>query len=506
MRYLDGIVAPFSPVATFNIMNLTLRIASLTLGVALSSQAASAKNVIFVLADDLSPRLECYGGPVVSPNLDQLADEGCLFENANVQATICTPSRASIMTGLRPDQAGPRDNNYKRSRLRNYHPDALTLPQYLQQFGFTSIGLGKTYGPPDPASWSRDDLSEAPGAAQYALPENQAIFNDNHKKGNGWKGGWINMGPLTECADVPDSAYPDGRVTDRAIEIMHELKDQPFFLYIGYQRPHRPFSAPKKYFDLYADETLSFPEPEGIPEGAPELALKSHRTAAPKPGDARYEKEYQQMLGHYAAASYVDALVGKLMEALTELDLADETLLIFTADHGFHVGDNGQWDKSTLFEATCEVPLIIRVPGDKAQPLRITQAVELIDLYPTVLDFLELPHPPGLAGKSLMAQMRDPDVQGKDFAYTEVLRSAGGKNAAMNWDGSIEGRSIRSGDYRLNRWWDAHTGEVLGLELYDYTLAKPETKNLADDPKYADIQAKLLAQMNSEWPLHSETN
>ncbi|MGE9292153.1 MAG: sulfatase, partial [Puniceicoccales bacterium] len=444
-------------------MKQILRTISMGFALAFTTQAASAKNVVFILADDLSARLECYGGPVISPNLDQLADEGSLFEHAYVQATICTPSRASIMTGMRPDAVGTRDNNYRKSRFRNFLPDVQTLPQYLQKFGYTSIGLGKTYGPPDPASWSRRDMDESGGADQYALPENQKIFQDNFDRNNGWKGGWIKMGPLTESADAPDSAYPDGRVTQKAIEIMRELKDEPFFLYVGYQRPHRPFAAPKQFFDLYADETLPFPEPGGIPEGAPSLAVRGNRKAALQPGDPRYDVEYEQMIGHYASASFVDDLVGQIMDAIKELDLQDETLVIFTADHGFHVGDNGRWDKSALFEATCGVPLIIHVPGNKAQPLRIDQAVELIDLYPTVLDFLELPHPPGLAGKSLMPQMLDPNAQGKDVAYTETLRGKGGKNAAMNWDGSIEGRSIRSGDYRLNRWWDAKTGKILAI-------------------------------------------
>ncbi len=474
-----------------------------TLSVLALIRPLPGKNVVFVLADDLSPRLECYGGDVISPNLDKLADEGCLFEHAYAQATICTPSRASIMTGMRPDAIGTRDNNYRKSRFRNYLPDVQTLPQYLQQFGYTSIGLGKSYGPPDPDSWSREDLGEAPGIEQYALPENRATYEKNKQAG---KRGWYNMGPHTESAEVPDSAYPDGRVTDRAIELLHALKDEPFFLYIGYQRPHRPFTAPKKYFDLYADQTLAFPGPGGYPEGAPELALKTHYRSAPQPGDKRYARDYNQMLGHYAAASYVDALFGRVMETLRELDLDEETLVIFSADHGFHVGENGQWDKSALFETTCAVPLIIHVPGDKAQPVRITQPVELLDLYPTVLDFLELPYPPQLAGKSLLPLMTGSGKSGKEVAYTEVMRSAGGKNAAMNWDGSIEGRSLRSGDYRLNRWWDAQTGQVLALELYDYSLPQPETKNLADDPAYADIQARLLAQLDAQWPLLPSSN
>ncbi|WP_309398129.1 sulfatase [Cerasicoccus maritimus] len=467
----------------------------------LAAPALLAKNVIFVLVDDLSPRLGCYDGQVVSPNLDELADESCLFQHAYAQATICTPSRASIMTGMRPDVVGSRDNNYRKSRFRNFHPDVQTLPQYLQSFGYTSIGLGKTYGPSDPPSWSRDDLAEAKMVEQYALPENRADFEANSKDKT--KRGWINRGAITEAADVPDNAYPDGRVTERAIEIMRELKDQPFFLYIGFQRPHRPFTAPKKYFDLYASDTLAFPEPAGYPKGAPELALKSHRTEALKPGDKRYERDYNQMVGHYAAASYTDALVGQLMDALEELELKDETLVIFSADHGFHIGENGQWDKSTLFETGCAVPLIIHVPGDVKQPLVINQPVELLDIYPTVLDFLGLEYPPQLAGKSLLPLMEGKQPESAGEAYTEVLRSAGGKNAAMNWDGSIEGRSLRSGNYRMTRWWDAHTGEVLGLELYDFSLPEPEKRNLANDPAYAEVQQSLLAKINDQWPLNT---
>ncbi|WP_309386471.1 sulfatase [Cerasicoccus frondis] len=465
----------------------------------LTAPTLFGKNVIFVLVDDLSPRLGCYGGQVVSPNLDKLAEESCLFQHAYAQATICTPSRASIMTGMRPDEVGSRDNNYRKSRFRNFHPDVKTLPQYLQDFGYTSIGLGKTYGPSDKASWSRDDLGEAGAVDQYALPENKAILEANMKDPS--KRGWVNRGPITEAANVPDNAYPDGRVTERAVEILHELKDQPFFLYVGYQRPHRPFTAPQKYFDLYAGDTLSFPEPSGYPKGAPKLALKSHRTAALQPGDKNYERDYGQMIGHYAAASYTDALFGQLMATLDELNLKEETLVIFAADHGFHIGENGQWDKSTLFETACAVPLIIHVPGDKKQPLVIKQPVELLDIYPTVLDFLGLKYPPQLAGKSLLPLMEGKQTETAGEAYTEVLRSAGGKNAAMNWDGSIEGRSLRMGDYRMTRWWDAHTGEVLGLELYDFSLPEPENQNLANDPDYTNVQHNLLSKINEHWPL-----
>lgn len=469
----------------------------------LFSQWLSAKNVVFILADDLSERLTCYGGPVVSPNLDRLAESGTLFENANVQATICTPSRASIMTGMRPDQVGTRDNNYAKSNFRNFQPDTQTLPQYLQQFGYSSIGLGKIYGPPDPASWSREVFEVSDGASQYALEENSAIFSANYAKYNGWKGGWRNMGPLTENADVSDSAYPDGMVTDRAVELIYELQGQAFFLYVGFQRPHRPFSAPKQYWDLYANETLPFPEPGGVPLGVPEMAIKGHRKSAPRPGDAKYQSEYEQMIGHYAATSYLDALVGKIIKALEETGLEEETLIVFSADHGFHVGDNGQWDKFTLFDATCSVPMIIRVPGAGNGPSVINETVELIDIYPTVLDFLGLPHPPQLAGKSLLPSLVDASVPAKDYAFTEVVRNQAGKLNAGNWDGTFEGRSIRVGDYRLNRWWNTKTGEIVGLELYDYSIPLPESRNLIDTPEYTKVQASLLSELENQWPLKS---
>lgn len=473
----------------------------LALFIVLLTAFLAAKNVVFIVADDLSPRLGSYGGVVESPNLDKLADEGCLFEHAYAQATICTPSRASMLTGMRPDSVGTRDNRYAVSNFRNFHPEVQTLPQYLKTFGYTSIGLGKIYGPDDPDSWSREDLGDAKGIEQYVLPENKATLRANAKDKT--KKGWFNIGPLYEAAEVPDNAYPDGRVTERAIEVMQELKDTPFFLFVGFQRPHRPFTAPKKYFDLYADRELTFPKPDGIPEDAPKLALKQHRKEARKPGDEFYERDYNQMVAHFAAASYIDSLVGQMMAALKQLDLDDDTMVIFTADHGFHVGENGQWDKSTLFETTCAVPLIMYVPGDLKQPLVLQEPVELLDIYPTVLDFLGLPYPPQLEGKSLLPQMEGRANHGKAFAYTEVLRSEGGKNAAMNWDGSIEGRSLRRGDFRMNRWWDAHSGEVLGLELYDYSLPEPETRNLAGDPAYEKVQDDMLAQMNELWPLKS---
>tara|TARA_R100000027_G_scaffold61554_5_gene53042 strand:+ start:60671 stop:62140 length:1470 start_codon:yes stop_codon:yes gene_type:complete len=460
----------------------------------------SAKNVILIVADDLSPRLGCYDGPAITPHLDLLAEEGTLFQHAYSQATLCMPSRASFLTGLEPGDVGTRDNN-KKSHFRGYHPDLLTLPQYLEEKGFVSVGLGKTFHVSDQSSWTEEILERVPAEEQYAKKENREILKANQAAG---KRGWASVGPLVESADVPDEAYPDGKVTERTVEKIAELKGQDFFLMVGFDRPHRPFTAPKQYWDLYDGRDLDSPVPGVIPEEVPDLAVKTKRTKALRPGDARYTRDELQRLGYLASVSYIDAQVGKILEAVRENGIEGETLIIFTADHGFHLGENGQWDKSLLFETSCHVPLIVLDPELPPSETPLAQMVELVDLFPTVLDFLGLPAPHDLAGESLLMYVRDPENAVEGASFSEALRDERGKNNAGNWDGSIEGKSIRRGNYRLNRWYNTQTGQLIAVELYDYSLPIPEERNLSDDPEYQDVRIQLLAELEAKWPM--ETN
>ena len=457
-----------------------------------------ARNVILIVADDLSPRLGCYGGQAISPNLDRLASEGSLFLNAYSQATLCMPSRASFLTGLQPDDTGTRDNNFKKSHFRNFHPDLQTLPQYLKENGYVAVGLGKTFHVSESESWTNEILNRVPPEEQYALEENREILRANKAAG---KRGWANVGPLVEGAEVEDNAYPDGMVTDRTVQIIEELREVDFFLMVGFDRPHRPFTSPKKYWDLYDEINIAIPEPRVIPEGVPPMAIKQQTRVAPQPGEKRFEREALQRLGYYAAISYIDAQVGRIVEALRINGIEEETLIIFTADHGFHLGENGQWDKSLLFETACHVPLIVKDPGLSRSRDPLPQMVELVDLVPTVLDFLEISAPHPLAGKSLLSYIKNPDEDWDTAAFSEALRDKQGKNRAGNWDGSIVGKSVRKGTFRLNRWLDTESGEVVGVELYDYSLPTPELRNLAEDPEYRDVRENLLALLNEKWPV-----
>lgn len=460
----------------------------------------SARNVVLIVADDLSPRLQCYGGQAISPNLDRLAHEGILFQHAYSQATLCMPSRASFLTGLRPEQVGTRDNNYKKSHFRNFHPDIQTLPEYLKKRGYQSIALGKTFHVNDPQSWSHQELHNLPPEAQYALEANREMLIANKAAG---KKGWASVGPLVECAEVDDSAYPDGMVTDQAVRLITEMKHEAFFIMVGFDRPHRPFTAPKRYWDLYEGMDggkFDLLAPDIIPDGVPAMAVKSWKTDPTQPGDMRYQREARERLGYYASISYIDAQVGRIMDALKAAEVDDETLVIFTADHGFHLGENGQWDKSLVFETGCWVPLIVKDPTARPSMSALPQMVELVDIFPTVMDFLGLDAPHTLAGSSLLEYVNNPTAQLDGVALSEALRDARGKNKANNWDGAIEGRSIRQSDYRLNVWLDTGSGEAVGMELYDYSLPNPETRNLVEDPDYRGIRDQLLSELKAQWP------
>lgn len=464
-----------------------------TLLVALPAAAAAEPrpNVLFIAIDDLRVSLGCYGDPLAkTPHIDRLAAESRIFNRAYTMQAVCGPARAALLTGRLPDQTRVWHN---RHLFRATVPDTVTLPQLFKQHGYHAEGLGKTFSgderEEDPASWSVPATLRADGWRNYVLA-----------RGEGGK-----QAPY-EAADVPDDAYPDGKLADLAIERLgrFQAEGKPFFLAVGFFKPHLPFNAPKKYWDLHDAAAFSLKdEPERV-QGAPEAAYHNHRELGGydgMPKDERLEAEQTRTLrhGYYACVSYVDAQVGRLLDALRRLGLDRNTVVVLWGDHGFALGDAGRWCKGTNFELDARVPFLVRVPG-MPQPGRSSEAlIELVDLYPTLAELAGLPAPAYLAGRSFGPILRDPAETGREFALSQFNRP---------WNaGPVRsmGYSIRTATHRYTRWVDWPARATIAEELYDYTApgsAEPrwttfvERHNVVDEPAYADVRAALRTKMD----------
>ncbi len=477
------------------LLALTVLVAGLPAGAASAAVAAaneSKPNVLFIAVDDLRVSLGCYGDPLAkSPNIDRLARESRVFTRAYTMQAVCGPARTAIMTGRLPDQTRVWHN---RNLFRDTHPDTVTLPQLFKQHGYHAQGLGKTFSgderEEDPASWSVPATLRADGWRNYVLARGE---------------GGGKQAPY-EAADVPDDGYPDGKLANLAVETLGRLRQQgkPFFLAVGFFKPHLPFNAPKKYWDLHDPAKFELPgEPERV-LGAPEIAYHSHRelggyTGMPK--DERLDAAQTRTLrhGYYACVSYTDAQVGKLLAALQRHGLDRNTIVVLWGDHGYALGDAGRWCKGTNFELDARVPFLVRLPG-MAQPGRATSSlIEYVDLYPTLAELAGLPAPPYLAGRSFVPILRDPEQPGREFALSQFSRPFNaGPPQAM-------GYTIRTATHRYTRWVDWPARQTTAEELYDYRAAgsaEPrwstfvERRNVLDDPAYAAVRAALRAKMD----------
>lgn len=461
---------------------------ALGLGAASLCQAADRRpNVLFIAADDLRTNLACFGDPVAkTPNLDQLAQRGRVFERAYCQQALCNPSRASLLTGRRPDSL--RVWNLP-THFRETLPDVVTLPQHFKQHGYFTQNVGKIFHnwrtkiQGDPVSWS------VPAELHFASHATDvAVIDGGTPPPN------LATAKGTESRDVPDEAYFDGRVAARAIDALREVsrRPEPFFLAVGFWKPHTPFNPPKRYWDLYRrDEIPPVRNPEG-PKDAPLLALKGATELSAGTKEAIAELRH----GYYAATSYLDAQVGKVLAELDRLRLADNTVIVFWSDHGFHLGEHGLWGKTSNYELDAQVPLIIAAPGMPRPGAPTRALVELIDLYPTLLDWCDLPKVEGLEGVSLRPVLENPAARVKAGAFTQTPRPPniqGGQSDAM-------GYSVREERYRYTewRWWQ--NGTLLAAELYDHERDVYETLNLADLPHLAEVRRRLAAQLQVQFP------
>jgi iduronate 2-sulfatase len=461
--------------------------------VSLARGEPARPNVLFIAVDDLRTDLGCYGDPVaVTPNLDQLAARGVVFQHAYCQIAVCNPSRASVMTGRRPDTLRVWDLN---THFRKNTPDVVTLPQHFKANGYHCEAIGKIYHDPakfrDPPSWSVPAELDDTGAVRgkYASEENLRIYQLDGKAGR-------EKAAATEAADVPDNAYIDGRVADLAIERLRHLaaQPQPFFLAVGIRRPHLPFSAPKRYWDLYDREKLkTVPQPQP-PRGAPGIALHDSeelRGYVGMPAEGPWTAEQIATLrhGYYAATSFADAQIGRVLSALREQSVEKNTIVVVWSDHGYHLGEHGLWSKTTNYEIDTRVPLIVAYPNQPHRGAEVSALVELLDVYPTLVDLSRLPAPAGLEGKSLRPWLEAPERAGRAAAFSQFSRPWPYREKP-----DVMGYAVRTPTHRYVEWRRFGTHEVVARELYAYRGDELfEAENLAGAPSEAGRVRELAA-------------
>jgi iduronate 2-sulfatase len=432
--------------------------------------AVTRSNVLLVCVDDLKPLLGCYGDKFAkTPNIDRLAARGMLFESAYCNQAVCSPSRNALMTGMRPTSLGIYDLP---TNFRVAAPNAVTVAQYFKYNGYRTEAIGKIFHPghgnhEDAASWS---VPHWRSGGNYASGRNPTAADGR--------------APAVESADVPDNAYADGKFADEALLRLRAAKAkpaEPFFLAVGFLKPHLPFCAPKKYWDLYDRakiELAQFTEP---PAGAPAYAPTSFNELRnygdmPPTGPVSPDKQRELIHGYYAAVSYMDAQLGRVLDELDTLQLTDKTIIVLWGDHGWHLGDHGQWCKHTNYEQAARIPLIVSAPGVSRPGSRTRALVESVDLYPTLAELAKLPAPvvpQKLDGRSFVSVVRNPSATTKEAVFHCYPRSRPG-------DGVIIGRAVRTDRYRLVEWKKPGAApDTADLELYDYVADPLETKNLA---------------------------
>jgi len=458
-------------------------------------------NVLFIAVDDLRPELGCYGvNEIKTPNIDGLAAEGVTFMRAYCQQAVCNPSRASLMTGLRPDSVKVWD---LRVHFRDTVPDVVTLPQHFRRHGYYAVAYGKIYHNPLPDRRSWDEPNHWPKRARVYSAASLKRLTEFRKKmrADGKSEAAIRRmrGPATEDEDVPDSRRPDGEIADQAIEALARLakREKPFFLAVGFIRPHLPFTAPKKYWDLYRRDEIPLAENAFLPKGAPPPAMNTMYELrdymdfadSPPPHKAPLTDQQQRRLkhGYYASVSFVDALIGRLLAKLDELKLRDDTIIVLWGDHGWKLGEHRSWCKQTNYEIDTRVPLIVRSPRMKAGGRKCPALVEFVDLYPTLCELASLPLPERLEGKSLAPLLDDPDRPFKSAAFSQFRRVHDG----------IEymGHAVRTDKHRFVEWRKWRNGEVLARELYDHQNDPMENANVAKEPENRQLVEQLTKQL-----------
>jgi iduronate 2-sulfatase len=447
---------------------------------------AAKPNVLFIVADDLNNKLGCYGyEPARTPNIDRLAARGVRFDRAYCQFPLCNPSRSSFLTGLRPDTTKVYENaTYFRANI----PNVQTLPQTFQKAGYFVARVGKLYHYGVPAQIGTDGLDDPPSWQNRVNPrgrdkddEDEVVFYTGAK-------GRLGAALSFLAAKGADEEQTDGMIATETIRLLEQHRGGPFFIACGFFRPHVPCVAPKKYFDMHPRDVQTLPhEPPDHLTAVPPVAL-----AVKPPHYGLDEGKLKDFLqGYHAAKSFMDAQVGRVLAAVERLGLADNTVIVFLSDHGWLLGEHGQWQKMSLFEESARVPLVIYAPKVKGNGTASPRTVELVDLHSTLADLCGVPAPAGLEGKSLKPLLDDPTVAWTKPAYTQVTRgtpTATGEKAKAKQP-VVAGRSVRTERWRYTEW----DGGAKGAELYDHDADPHEWKNLAHDPRHADTVQELKA-------------
>jgi iduronate 2-sulfatase len=490
------------------------------------SREGNHPNILFISIDDLRPDLGVYGNEeIITPNIDSFAGEGVTFLRTYSQAAVCAPSRASLMTGLRPDSTRVW---HLGDKFRVINPATITMPQYFHKYGYHTVSIGKIFHNymPDSISWDEPDLRPP----QYSSPEMwyrdgetfyisdsikalQVIRREKilAKRPNAYADGW-NTGPAFEWADVHDTAYYDGAQTELAIRTLRRLKEKkkPFYLALGYFRPHLPFTAPKKYWDLYERDSINLASNPFVPQNSPVFTMNSmyelrhydgfnhigHPTSGYHiPDDtARILKQ-----GYYASVSYVDAQVGKLLASVEELGLAENTIVVIWGDHGWKLGEHNSWGKMTNYDIDTHVPLIIRAPGVGQKGVKTERLTELVDIFPTLCDLAGIDVADYLQGTSMRGLIEDPDRVWKPAVFSQFHR----RPKVTPDGGRYMGYSMTTKRYHLVEWhtWDneaKEAGEVVAHELYDLQEDEYENTNIYHQSEPLLVN-RLKEQLHKGW-------
>jgi len=506
-------------------IKITTKILTLT-GILLSPLIAAEKpNILFIAVDDLKPDLGCYGSTVVkTPNLDKLAHRGTLFLNAYANQAVCGPSRCSTFSSLRPDRTKVHD---LKTDFLGVSPWVVTLPEHLKEHGYTTAGLGKLFhggksdGALEKRAWdlhtATDDLPyadgfEAPVHHYQSKEARDAVSKLDEKKRK--KYGLVlkalreaKANPSTECLDIPDDAYADGAMRKEALNFMDKMSkgDKPFFLAVGFKKPHLAFAAPKKYWDIYDRDKLSLAEFQKPPKGAPAYALhswgelKSYADIDKKAESLTEDKQRELIHGYYACTSYVDAQIGLLLDGLKQRGLDKNTIVVLWGDHGWHLGDHGVWCKHSNYEQATRTVLMFAGPGIKPG-LKTKSPTELIDIFPTLCELSDTEMIPNLDGISLKPLLDGSKEDLREFAVSTYPR----------WKGM--GYSLRDKRYRYSAWLDnkkpmdvfTELKSIMDEELYDYDSDPLETTNLAKSAEHAELMKAFRVKLDTHLKQQAE--
>lgn len=456
-------------------------------------------NVLFIAVDDLRPVLGCYGyTQIKTPHMDSLAAQGMVFNRAYCETPQCLPSRTSTLTGLRAESTGIFSN--RDGHFRDHIPHHITLPQYFKNNGYFCMEFGKVFHHQDRESFSVPKYLPKSSYAYpiYGKPETVALQRSLPviEKGQEWWGyqegkntRWI-RGLSWEDPDVPDSLLFDGQMAGGVIRALSKYQDERFFLASGFFRPHLPFIAPKKYYDLYHEDELILPENRDLPVHAPDFTDNSMAEPrsyydVPLEGRITVQKQNEFLHGYYASVSYMDAQIGLVLSELDRLRLREKTIIVLWSDHGYHFGEHQSWGKKTNFEEATRITLIISHPDMRTKGTYTDGLVELVDLYPTLCELNRLDIPDGLEGTSFAPLLKNPDQPWKKAVFSRAKPKG------------VQGYTMRTPKYRYTEWIENEN--IISVEIYDHINDPQENINVAQQPEFIELSRKLKAQFDKGW-------